>query len=629
MNRLGLTRQTTTNPGDYAPTLITTGTSPGTGNTATRIELAASASATDGAYDPARVNIIAGTGAGQSRRILEYDGTNRYAYICRDWKTIPDATSEYAITYDPGDGHVNEGVAQAGGASTITLNALASASNNAYVGQMVYIVAGTGQDQARTIIGYDGATKVATVSDAWIIQPDATSNYVLLPTDGWLQATPTADSAANILMRDVIGNKNDTIGGNSIVALLRGVSGSNYDTCQFTGIVRYVSKSGDDGNSGLSPADAYLTISTAIAASSAGDAIRVGAGTYNEAGLDLNQTALELWLEAGVILQDSSDGTVLTVSGFAAVVRASGNVRIDPTGGATGVLVSGNFAYIEKLRVNGNNAGALGFDITGDGAEVIKCRCSDPTTAAYKIQGDTCLLMGCCTGGLSGATIGYWVTNNADKYRIVDCGSQGHGTAPWQADDGCTNGVVWNFSSGGGDGKWSDTSTNDTVVSDFTYPETQYAYSAFTATGGVGGAGTNYNIFQIHGAVRIFNVFGHVTTATPATNSTVNLELYSTNGSVDITDSAGAPNLVSRVVGTVLAKESTSTDPLEIGEPSTTPAIVENTNFRDPRVPIILIEDDSADTYIQVVLSAALASGAVHWHVEWEPITDDGFVEPV
>ena len=83
-----------------------------------------------------------------------------------------------------------------------------------------------------------------------------------------------------------------------------------------------------------------------------------------------------------------------------------------------------------------------------------------------------------------------------------------------------------------------------------------------------------------------------------------------------------------RVVGTVLAKESLSTDPLEIGEPDNTPAIIENTNFRDPKNPIILIEDDSADTYIQAVLSAALASGAIHWHVEWEPITDNGFLEP-
>ena len=134
---------------------------------------------------------------------------------------------------------------------------------------------------------------------------------------------------------------------------------------------------------------------------------------------------------------------------------------------------------------------------------------------------------------------------------------------------------------------------------------------------------------EVTGAVKIYNIFGHVTTATPATNSLINLELYSTNASVDITAAGGAPDMISRNVGTVVAKESDSTDPLEIGEPAATPVIIENANFRSPQVPIILVKDDSADTYVQVQLSVALASGAMHWHVEWEPITDDGFIEPV
>ena len=438
---------------------------------------------------------------------------------------------------------------------------------------------------------------------------------------------PGADSAANASIRDVIGNKNDTAAGDSLVSLVKSVGGSQYDTSLFTGIVRYVSKSGNDGNGGLSPSDSFLTIATAIAASAAGDAIRVGAGTYDEAGLDVNQTALELWLEAGVILRDSADGTVLTISGNFAVVSGSGNVRIDPTGGATGVLVSGNLVHIDNLRVLGASVGGLGFDVTGDGAEIHECRCSDPTIAAYKIQGDKTGLFDCCTGGASGATIGYWITNTCDKFRLIRCGSQGHGTAPFQVDTGCTNGVIWQFSSGGGDGKWSDADST-TVINELTYPETKYSTSTFTATGGVGGAGTNYNIFQITGGVKVFNVFGHVTTATPATASTVNLELYSANGAVDITDSAGAPDLASRVVGTVLERNEPAAEPLALAEPDNTPAVIESANYRSPATPIVLIKDDAADTYIQVVLTAALASGAIHWHIEWQPVTDDGFVEP-
>jgi hypothetical protein len=396
----------------------------------------------------------------------------------------------------------------------------------------------------------------------------------------------------------------------------------------FGGVIRYVdSVNGDDNNDGRSPVAAMATIATALAASAAGDAVNVKAATYDEAGLDVNLRGLELWLESGTILQDSADGTVLTVSGLGAVVRGSGNVRIDPTGGATGLDVTGAFCELENLRVNTNSAGALGFDITGAGAELHFCRCANPTTNAFKVQGDTCGLFDCYTGGAGGATIGYWVTNSADKFRIVRCSSQGHGTAPFQVDAGCTNGVIWDFSSGGGDGKWIDTDQT-TVISGLTYPETKYSEVTFTNTGGVGGAGTNYNLFRIYGAVRVFNIFGHIITATPATNSTANLELYSTNNAVDITDSAGAPDLISRCIGTVLARESVATDALEIGEPDSTPAVIENANFNDPRVPIILIEDDAAATYIQLVLSAALASGAMDWHVEWEPIDEVGFLEP-
>ena len=138
-------------------------------------------------------------------------------------------------------------------------------------------------------------------------------------------------------------------------------------------------------------------------------------------------------------------------------VVGSGNVRIDPTGGATGVDVTGNFVYIDHLRINANDAGALGFDITGNGSELHNCRASAPTTAAYKVQGDKTMLRNCCTGGTTDAgTIGSWVTNSCDKARLRDCGSQGHSTAGFQIDTGCTNVVARQSSSGGGDGHFVD-----------------------------------------------------------------------------------------------------------------------------------------------------------------------------
>lgn len=202
---------------------IVCGTSPntaGTANTAVRIELDSNASAVDGAYDPAVIHIIAGTGIGQARLIFEYDGTNKYAYINRDWKVVPDNTSVYCVIMNPGNTHVNEGLARGGTNDTITLNTLASAQNDLYLGQLVFIVAGPGQDQARMVVGYVGGTKVATVDADWIVNPDNTSVYTMLPYPGFVHGVPTVDSAANVLARDVLGNKGDTHDGDSAMARL-------------------------------------------------------------------------------------------------------------------------------------------------------------------------------------------------------------------------------------------------------------------------------------------------------------------------------------------------------------------------------------------------------------------------
>ena len=69
------------------------------------------------------------------------------------------------------------GTAQAGAASTITLAAGASASDEAYRGMRIKTTGGTGNGQSRVISTYTGATKVATVSEAWTVVPDVTTTY--------------------------------------------------------------------------------------------------------------------------------------------------------------------------------------------------------------------------------------------------------------------------------------------------------------------------------------------------------------------------------------------------------------------------------------------------------------------
>jgi len=165
---------------EIAPTTIHSGTCQA-GSTANTIVLNAAASAVDGAYDPAGITIVDNTGIGQTRLIYEYDGATRTAVVDRNWKVTPDNTSEFIVFGHPGREHVNEGLAQGNGPSQITLNALASNDDNAYVGQLIFIRSGTGEDQVRIVTAYDGGTKVATVDHAWDVDPDATSGYAMLP----------------------------------------------------------------------------------------------------------------------------------------------------------------------------------------------------------------------------------------------------------------------------------------------------------------------------------------------------------------------------------------------------------------------------------------------------------------
>ena len=387
----------------------------------------------------------------------------------------------------------------------------------------------------------------------------------------------------------------------------------------------YVSKiNGADTNTGTKPENAFETIGAAITASAAGDAIVIMQGTYTEEGIDVNKTGLELHFEIGAILSPAS-GVPLTISGnYCWVWCHDWAVRVNNSAGAnTGVLVTGNWVYLAEIRVACGSTGDIGFDIQGDGCDLRRCRSSDPLTAAFKIQWDKVKLEDCCTGGTPANTsIGYWLTNSCDKARLINCGSQWHATAPFQVDTGCTSAVIKDFSSGGWDGKRDRGFDEGTVVSDLTYEETKFATMTLDGS-------TTYNLFKITGAIKLFNVFGHVNTVIANTSSTMNIELYSTNASVDITASADAPNIQADVVGTVYTKNWPTNEPLLKGEPASTPAIIEEANFRDPNVPIILVEDNWADTYIQVVISDAVASGEIHRHVEWSPITDDGYLETV
>lgn len=111
---------------------------------------------------------------------------------------------------------ITSGTAQAGGAATITLASGESATNDIFAGDRVIIVGGTGVGEHGIITTYDGGTKVATMSQTWVIQPAADSEYDLTPADVDVETIENSAPAADNLKADFDGTgydkSNSTIG---------------------------------------------------------------------------------------------------------------------------------------------------------------------------------------------------------------------------------------------------------------------------------------------------------------------------------------------------------------------------------------------------------------------------------
>lgn len=76
---------------------------------------------------------------------------------------------------------VHAGTAQAGTENTITFDTGAEATNGIYDGDRVIIVGGTGVEEHGIVISYVGSTRVATMAENWVITPDNTSEFEIVP----------------------------------------------------------------------------------------------------------------------------------------------------------------------------------------------------------------------------------------------------------------------------------------------------------------------------------------------------------------------------------------------------------------------------------------------------------------
>ena len=90
----------------------------------------------------------------------------------------PDFDHEQAlVVYFAGEGLRDR--AQAGNNQAITLASADGAADAAYNGYYLFLVAGTGSGQYNQITFNTNATKVASLTHAWITNPDSTTDYLI------------------------------------------------------------------------------------------------------------------------------------------------------------------------------------------------------------------------------------------------------------------------------------------------------------------------------------------------------------------------------------------------------------------------------------------------------------------
>jgi len=395
--------------------------------------------------------------------------------------------------------------------------------------------------------------------------------------------------------------------------VLNGIQYTGTHIPRFTGDIYFVDAAqSDDTGLGLSPHSAKKTIGAAIEACSAGDAISIKAGTYTEAAIDVNKNSVELWFDIGAIIAPGS-GTAAAITLSGNYCKIKGMHRITPRATAVGLLITGDFAHVEHGMIM---TGGTGMRITGQGVMVFDYAAGLQTIAGYDIRGAQARLTNCKTVG-NAATIGYWINTNASIGVLDSCTSVGHQTSGFQIDTGSSDWTILRCSSGAGDGRWVDTD-HANVWSDFSFDDEVYHLLTFPV-----GAGSE-NLFKITGSVNIIYIYGRVEEAIHADVNNLKLELYDGSAS-DITanvDTASAP------LGSLFFKTKALGEAMSL-DSGAAASLNEDSTGKKGAFGFIITAKNTGNTYIRATWTGAAGGGVtgkIDWHVQWEPLTDAGFV---
>lgn len=392
---------------------------------------------------------------------------------------------------------------------------------------------------------------------------------------------------------------------------------------KFGGEMWFVSKTGgSDSNSGTAPDGAFETIGAAITACAAGDAINIKAGTYVEDSILLNKNAVELWGEIGVVITPAGATTCLQVTGNSCRIRGIKTSKASQIG----FDIDGAGCMLEDCEADDNT---IAYDIDGAETIIVRCRDHNASVTGFDIATAENLLYLCSTIGDTTSRGFYLSHANADSNMLYQCVSTGNQTAGYEIITGCANNVIAYCVSGGGDGArvdadeinvWANYAFDNTLSKDITL-----------SIGGGGATDEAYNLFKVTGTVKINSIVGIVETALTGSNTDCFLDVYSANGSVRLSKDNQGVTLGAAIVGSVIARLDSEDKVLSFASAAGAKLMDEidaqKEGFR-------LIEDRTGAahvaTYIRFVhTGAAACTGEIDWYVEWEPVSDDGFLASV
>jgi len=253
--------------------------------------------------------------------------------------------------------------------------AVASANDNAYNGATIRITGGTSSGDLKTIVAYNGATKMANVDSAWSSSIDATSTWSIDFSTKEIESLDSASANANISLSS---KDNGTTTGNTAI------SEQGFDSLVFPFPASYIRHNPTVNNYQYKKTFAAVFAANSAAITAASDEAFVGTGSLSDSikltnylviitnpltsGLT-NGQVLSMTEAAGRSISVAGQVATFTVNVFSGAFNATIIASCDINTGQytnpkTKTLVSANTWSISSSASNGSFISANGANAT-------------------------------------------------------------------------------------------------------------------------------------------------------------------------------------------------------------------------------------------------------------------------